>query len=97
MRPAGRDSALLTRSTNAPPADVATEAAPVRVASGGTAARSVGRVEIPETTRHLDWRVGDPTGAELDEVRRVRDDIERRIRVLVAELEPTRADAAPAT
>jgi hypothetical protein len=25
---------------------------------------------------HDDWRVGDPTGAPVDEVRRVRDDIE---------------------
>lgn len=50
-----------------------------------TMGRSVGAVAIPETVRHLDWRVGDPAGAELDEVRRVREDIERRIDVLADE------------
>ena len=52
-----------------------------------TMGRSVGAVEIPEGVRHEDWRVGDPTGAPVDEVRRVRDDIDRRVRELVAELE----------
>jgi arsenate reductase (thioredoxin) len=51
-----------------------------------TMGRSVGKIEIPETARHLDWRVGDPAGAELDEVRRVRDDIERRVDQLADEL-----------
>jgi arsenate reductase (thioredoxin) len=51
-----------------------------------TMGRSVGEVEIPESVRHLDWRVGDPSGAALDEVRHVRDDIERRVAELVAEL-----------
>ena len=55
-----------------------------------TMGRSVGRLEIPPTARHLDWRVGDPAGAALDEVRRVRDDIERRLDGLVADLQ-TRA------
>jgi arsenate reductase len=53
-----------------------------------TMGRSVGDVEIPEETRHEDWRVGDPTGAPIDEVRRVRDDIERRVMALLEELEP---------
>jgi len=51
-----------------------------------TMGRSVGTVEIPSTARHVDWRVGDPAGAELDEVRRVRDDIERRVAALAGEL-----------
>jgi arsenate reductase (thioredoxin) len=56
-----------------------------------TMGRSVGDVEIPEETRHEDWRVGDPTGAPIDEVRRVRDDIERRVMALLEELEPREA------
>lgn len=51
-----------------------------------TMGRSVGQIEIPQTARHLDWRVGDPAGAELDEVRRVREDIERRVDQLADEL-----------
>jgi len=50
-----------------------------------TMGRSVGEVAIPATVRHLDWRIGDPAGADLDEVRRVRDDIDRRIGSLVEE------------
>ena len=53
-----------------------------------TMGRSVGRVEVPSETRHEDWRVGDPTGAPVDEARRVRDDIDRRVEALLAELEP---------
>jgi len=51
-----------------------------------TMGRSVGFVEIPSAVRHLDWRVGDPTGAPPDEVRRVREDIRRRVDELAAEL-----------
>jgi protein-tyrosine-phosphatase len=51
-----------------------------------TMGRSVGEVAIPGSARHLDWRVGDPAGAELDEVRRVRDDIARRVEALADEL-----------
>jgi len=59
-----------------------------------TMGRSVGAVDIPATTRHIDWRVGDPDAAPLDEVRRVREDIERRVDALVDEiLDP--AAAAP--
>ena len=53
-----------------------------------TMGRSVGEIEIPQTAWHLDWRVGDPAGAELEEVRRVREDIERRVDVLVKRLVP---------
>jgi arsenate reductase len=59
------------------------EAADVVVTMG----RSVGEVVIPEGTRHEDWRVGDPSGAPVDEVRRVRDDIDRRVAALLTELE----------
>jgi arsenate reductase len=52
-----------------------------------TMGRSVGTVEIPSETRHLDWRVGDPTGASVDEVRRVRDDIDRRVRELLESMD----------
>jgi arsenate reductase len=51
-----------------------------------TMGRSVGVIEVPPGRRHVDWRVGDPAGAELDEVKRVRDDIERRVEALAAEL-----------
>jgi protein-tyrosine-phosphatase len=51
-----------------------------------TMGRSVGEVSIPESVRHIDWRVGDPAGADLDEVRRVCADIERRVAVLADEL-----------
>jgi protein-tyrosine-phosphatase len=61
------------------------EAADVVVTMG----RSVGSVEIPASTRHVDWRVGGPTGASVDEARRVRDDIDRRVEALLAELDPS--------
>ena len=51
-----------------------------------TMGRSVGEVRMPESARHVDWRVGDPAGADLEEVRRVRDDIARRISALADEL-----------
>jgi arsenate reductase len=53
-----------------------------------TMGRSVGTVEIPEGKQHVDWRVGDPTGAPMDEVRRVRDEIDSRVQALLAELGP---------
>jgi protein-tyrosine-phosphatase len=59
-----------------------------------TMGHSVGEVEIPATARRLDWRVGDPAGADLDEVRRVRADIERRVNELAADLELVPAGAA---
>jgi arsenate reductase (thioredoxin) len=51
-----------------------------------TMGHSVGNVELPEGVKHLDWRVGDPVGASIEETRRVRDDIERRVRELLVEL-----------
>ena len=58
-----------------------------------TMGRSVGALTIPEHVRHVDWRVGDPAGAQLDEVRRVRDDIQRRVDELAAELQQAAEDA----
>ncbi|MFI5717148.1 arsenate reductase ArsC [Nocardia sp. NPDC051750] len=37
-------------------------------------------------TRYLDWQLDDPAGADLATVRRIRDDIERRVRGLLTEL-----------
>jgi arsenate reductase len=61
-----------------------------------TLGHSVGEVELPEGARHEDWRVGDPIGADLEEVRRVRDDIERRVKELLVELGVLPADRADA-
>jgi protein-tyrosine-phosphatase len=37
-------------------------------------------------TRYIDWEVEDPSGKTLDEVRPIRDDLERRVRGLMTEL-----------
>jgi arsenate reductase (thioredoxin) len=39
-------------------------------------------------TRHLDWEVTDPAGKTVDEVRPIRDEIDRRVQRLLAELRP---------
>jgi protein-tyrosine-phosphatase len=36
--------------------------------------------------RYLDWEVGDPEGKSLEEVRRIRDEIEARVEALLVEL-----------
>jgi protein-tyrosine-phosphatase len=36
--------------------------------------------------RYLDWELEDPAGKSLDEVRRIRDEIDRRVRALTDEL-----------
>ncbi|PZG56645.1 phosphotyrosine protein phosphatase [Spongiactinospora gelatinilytica] len=42
--------------------------------------------------RYLDWELDDPAGLSVEEVRPIRDEIERRVRALLAELEvPARA------
>ena len=38
-------------------------------------------------TLYVDWELEDPKGRPLDEVRATRDDIDRRVRLLVAELD----------
>ncbi|HEX6471757.1 MAG TPA: arsenate reductase ArsC [Streptosporangiaceae bacterium] len=37
-------------------------------------------------TDYRDWAVDDPAGQDIDEVRRIRDDVETRVRALLAEL-----------
>jgi arsenate reductase len=54
-----------------------------------TMGRSVGELELPNRVRHVDWRVGDPSGAPLDEIRRVREDIGRRVVALAETLGET--------
>jgi arsenate reductase (thioredoxin) len=39
-------------------------------------------------TRYLDWDLQDPAGEGLEAVQRIRDDIDGRVRALVAELAP---------
>jgi len=39
-------------------------------------------------TRYLDWQLDDPAGQGVDAVRPIRDEIERRVQVLIAELLP---------
>ena len=51
-----------------------------------TMGHSVGVIDIPPDVRHEDWRVGGPVGASIDEVRRVRRDIQHRVRALLTEL-----------
>jgi protein-tyrosine-phosphatase len=51
-----------------------------------TMGHSVGDVVIPPGVRHEDWRIGDPIGAPIHEVRRVCADIEYRVRALLSEL-----------
>nr|WP_062337341.1 hypothetical protein [Herbidospora sakaeratensis] len=37
--------------------------------------------------RYLDWELDDPAGKSAEEVRPIRDEIERRVRALLAELQ----------
>jgi protein-tyrosine-phosphatase len=39
--------------------------------------------------RYLDWDLPDPAGLSVEEVRPIRDEIDRRVRALLAELVPT--------
>jgi len=39
--------------------------------------------------RYVDWELDDPAGKTLDQVRPIRDDIDRRVRALLNELVPT--------
>jgi arsenate reductase len=45
--------------------------------------------------RYLDWELTDPHGRGLDEVRAIRDEIDVRVRALVAELDGPGGPAAP--
>ena len=42
-------------------------------------------------TRYLDWKLDDPAGQGVDAVRPIRDEIDRRVRELIAELAPASA------
>ena len=44
--------------------------------------------------RYIDWDLADPSGRPLDEVRAIRDDIERRVTQLVADLDAAARPAA---
>jgi arsenate reductase len=64
-----------------------------------TMGHSVGVVDIPQDVRHEDWRIGDPIDAPTAEIRRVRIDIEHRVRTLLGEprvptTSPRHADGA---
>ena len=65
-----------------------------------TMGHSVGVIAIPDDVRHEDWRIGDPIGAPMEEIRRVRADIEYRVRALLSDLgvvkAETRAAGSPA-
>jgi protein-tyrosine-phosphatase len=39
--------------------------------------------------RYLDWELEDPAGKTAEQIRPIRDDIDRRVRALLAELVPT--------
>jgi protein-tyrosine-phosphatase len=41
--------------------------------------------------RYLDWELADPSGKTVDEVRPIRDEIDRRVRALLEELAPNDA------
>jgi arsenate reductase (thioredoxin) len=43
--------------------------------------------------RYVDWNLADPSGQPLDEVRALRDEIDRRLGELPAELEPPELEA----
>jgi arsenate reductase len=64
------------------------EAADVIVTMG----KSIGQVDLPDGVRVEDWRVGDPVGATVEEARRVRDDIDYRVRALLDSLARRTAD-----
>lgn len=49
-------------------------------------------------TRYLDWQLPDPAGLTVEEVRPIRDDIDTRLRALLAELDassPANTSARP--
>ena len=45
-------------------------------------------------TRYLDWKLDDPAGQGVDAVRPIRDEIDRRVRELIAELLPASTSGA---
>jgi ArsR family transcriptional regulator len=53
-----------------------------------TLGRSVGEIEVPEGVRHEDWRIGDPVGAPVAEVRRIRDELDLRVQEFLFDVLP---------
>ena len=51
-----------------------------------------GRCPIYPGKRYEDWDLEDPQGKDLQAVRRIRDEIDIRVRALVGELTPSPAD-----
>jgi protein-tyrosine-phosphatase len=45
--------------------------------------------------RYVDWELEDPAGKPIEEIRPIRDEIERLVDALVAELESNEREAAP--
>ncbi|MGH2868930.1 MAG: low molecular weight phosphatase family protein [Solirubrobacteraceae bacterium] len=45
--------------------------------------------------RYIDWELPDPSGQPIDQVREIRDDINRRVHSLLADLQHQPADAKP--
>jgi arsenate reductase len=43
--------------------------------------------------RYLDWELEDPSGRPLEEVRATRDEIERRVSSLIAEIDSSSGEA----
>jgi arsenate reductase (thioredoxin) len=74
----------LSRELPKPLADAAVRSADVVITMGcGDAC------PIYPGKRYEDWALEDPAGRELEEVRQIRDEIERRVRALLGELLPT--------
>jgi arsenate reductase len=48
-------------------------------------------------TRYVDWELADPAGRPIDEVRPIRDEIERRVRGLMDELGVVPSELPPST
>jgi protein-tyrosine-phosphatase len=46
----------------------------------------------PPGVRRIDWNLDDPKNLPIDEVRAIRDEIERRVRALIQELDEDAAD-----
>jgi len=49
-------------------------------------------VKIPEGAWHLDWRLGDPGGADIGEVRQIRDEIQAGVQRLCDETRSSATD-----
>jgi protein-tyrosine-phosphatase len=95
MWPRGRRYARTVASITPfarPVTDEVLQAADVIVTMGHAA----GVIDIPQHVRHEDWRVGDPIGAPISEMRRISADIETRVRALLAELGAPDHDRKPA-